>query len=183
MKRPITKTYAAVYLSQSDSDAIYDFLSYGWGIQPGTISRNLHVTLYSSPMRLPELRSSREEVRIDCDISETRFMLMAPGGENPRPEISSAFNKVGIRFTRRNVGIESIQNLRRRVCYYETPEILGRRRPSTHTHNAFGAREFQPHMTLLKPGAKIGADLYEIGAAFRRHFQYICLDNFVVKVN
>ena len=183
MKRTLTGTYAAAYLSRQDREAIHEFLSYGWGIDPSSIVTNLHLTLYTAPMHLPSVRETREDIEIECDVSETRFMLMAPGGENPRPELAPSQNKVGIRFTRRNVGIEAIHSLRQRVCYYETSEIIGSRQPSGRQNNAFGARQYQPHMTLLRRGAIFEADLSEIGAAFRNAFQYIRFDTFIIKVS
>jgi hypothetical protein len=110
-------------------------------------------------------------------------MVMAPGGQNPRPEIDPAKNKVGIRLTSRNSALEDIYRLRERVCYYETAETIGQRRPSNRKYNAYGALWYQPHMTLLQPGTRIDRDLHEIGAAFRSNFQYIRFDTFAIRTN
>jgi hypothetical protein len=63
---------------------------------------------------------------------------------------------------------------------YETPDVLGLRQPSNHIRNAFGARHFQPHITLLKKGFGLDRDLTKIGEAFRASISPIRLNRFIV---
>ena len=107
---------------------------------------------------------------------DTRFIVMAPGGENPRPELEPAKRKVGIRIQRKNIARPAILRLRERLLIHETPEVLGTRRRSTHSFNAFGARHFQPHMALLRPGSGIDRDLTKLGVLFRNEIKSLTFD-------
>ena len=100
-------------------------------------------------------------------------MVLAPGGENPRPELEPAKKSVGIRLTKRNIAIEGIQTLRHQMISLETSELVGRRKRSTAWTSCFGARDYQPHIKLLKPGSEIDRDLKPIGRYFRMCFQTI----------
>jgi hypothetical protein len=175
-------TYAGIYLSRHDEDAVREFLSYGWGIPHNQLTRRFHLTIYRAPIKLPALIPAVEQISIECDIAETRFMVMAPGGENPRPDIEPSRHRIGIRLTRRNAGLEEIHRLRQRLCWYETAEVVGTRRSSDRNYNAFGARYYQPHLTLLLPGTHIERDLREIGNAFRQHFQWVRFDTFRIEL-
>ena len=75
-----------------------------------------------------------------------------------------------------------IMAFRQRLLVYETQAVLGNRRPSTHRTNAFGARHFQPHMALLKPGSGIDRDLTKLGKLFRDHVRDLTFDRFVIEV-
>ena len=63
---------------------------------------------------------------------------------------------------RKNIAQPEILRLRERLHIHETPEVLGSRRRSTHSFDAFGARHFQPHMALLRPGNGIDRDLKKL---------------------
>lgn len=114
--------------------------------------------------------------------SETRFMVMAPGGENPRPELDPGKSKVGIRIHRQSSALPSILGYRDRLLSHETERVLGRRSPSTHRTNAFGARHFQPHMAILRAGSGVDRDLKVIGAPFREALNNLTFDRFAVEV-
>ena len=128
------------------------------------------------------LQPTVESVRIVVPASETRFMVMAPGGENPRPNLIPAQRKVGIRLQRRSIAMPLILGLRERLLKYETPEVLGSRRASTHRTNAFGARSFQPHMTVLRAGSGVDHDLTALGNPFREHVGDLTFDRFEIDV-
>jgi hypothetical protein len=64
-------TYAAIYLSRHDRDAVSEFLTYGWGIAPDKIVRQLHLTIYAAQPRLPGIFDTREDILIECDVSES----------------------------------------------------------------------------------------------------------------
>ena len=56
------------------------------------------------------------------------------------------------------------------------------RRPSTRKRNAFGARHFQPHMTILRAGSGIDRNLKRIGDPFREALGDLLFDRFVIDV-
>ena len=58
-------------------------------------------------------------------------MVLAPGGENLRPELDPARRSVAIRLTRRNRAVPDIQALWTKMRRLETPEVVGTRKPST----------------------------------------------------
>lgn len=66
-------------------------------------------------------------VRIVLPANETRFMVMAPGGENPRPDLDPATRKLGVRVHRRSRAMQPILELRERLTKFETE--YGRRLP------------------------------------------------------
>jgi hypothetical protein len=99
--------------------------------------------------------------------TDTRFMVMIPGGESPRPEIDPGMKKVGIRIHRASSVLDEIINLRNDLSKYETREVLGDRSSSSRKKSAFGPRHFQPHIALLKPGSGINSDLTLVGKIFR----------------
>jgi hypothetical protein len=141
---------------------------------------NLHVTVYHARREITDLSDSKETVEVLIEPNSLRFMVMAPGGENPRGDIDPSQNPIGIRIKRNSAGTEKLLDLRSRFYRLETVEVLGSRKPSSHTRNAFGARYFQPHITLLRPGLPIDRDLAEIGTMFRKAVSPIRLDRFVV---
>jgi 2'-5' RNA ligase len=107
-------------------------------------------------------------------------MVMAPGGENPRPELSPAMRKVGIRVHNKSNFRKTIDELRNELIEFETKEVLGNRIQSSRSRNAFGSKFFQPHITLLKAGSGIQDDLTEVGNLFRDCVNEITFDKFVI---
>ena len=100
-------------------------------------------------------------------------MVMAPGGENPRPDLEPARRKVGIRVQRKSATYKAIQGFRAELLQFESDKVLGGRRPSTRARNAFGARHFQPHMSLLRAGSGVDRDLTVVGKDFRETFELL----------
>jgi hypothetical protein len=109
-------------------------------------------------------------------------MVLAPGGENPRPELNPARRSVGIRLTKRNSAIAQIQEMRRSIYELETPRVVGTRKRTTAWTNCFGARHYQPHITLLRPGSEIERDLRPLGESFRSAFNEISFGKYEIKV-
>lgn len=70
---------------------------------------------------------------------------------------------------------------RSRFYVLETPEVLGSHRPSTDTRSAFGARHFQPHVTVLRKASGVDSDLTKAGRAFREAIPAVRFDRFVVR--
>ena len=147
------------------------------GIPRRVVQRGMHLTVYYARRFLPGGPNNRiQPISIELDVKETRFMVLAPGGENPRPELVPSKRSVGIRLTRRNIAVPHIQKLRREMSSRETPRIIGRRTPSTAKYSCFGARRYQPHIKLLRPGSEIDRDMTELGKAFRNHFSVLKFD-------
>lgn len=176
------EVYALLWVTRECEIRISDFLL-SRDIPRSAIYCEMHLTVYYARRLLPGLsrRLETRPVKISADALETRFMVLAPGGENPRPELDPARRSVGLRLTKRNQAINEIQALRGEMCRLETPEVVGRRRPSTAWTNCFGARSYQPHIKLLRSGNGIHCDLRLIGEAFRAHFNTIEFDRYQIR--
>ena len=177
-----TEVWAQLLLSESDRSRIQDFLVSAVGVKPSRVVRNMHLTVYYARRPIPGVVSTVEPAGVLVPAQETRFMVMAPGGENPRPELEPGKRKVGIRIRRGTSAFALILGFRARLLEFETKAVLGKRPPSTQRRNAFGARYFQPHMALLRAGSGIDGDLTKIGKAFREVLGTLTFDTFVIDV-
>ena len=173
--------YALLWVSRRSTKIIRDLLSCECKIPVKAIERKLHLTVYHGRRQLPGLTSYNRAVSIVADPLETRFMVLAPGGENPRPELEPSKCSVGIRLTRRNQAVEGIQNLRADVFRFETKDVIGNRKPTSAWKSCFGARNYQPHIKLLRPGSEIDHNLTKLGEIFRSKIDEIEFDRFQVR--
>ena len=64
----------------------------------------------------------------------------------------------------------------------ETTEVTKSRKATTDWTNAFGARHYQPHIKLLKPGSGVDRDLTKIGDMFRDRIGRIDFGKFEIRV-
>lgn len=174
MKRSYPEVYALLYLTRRCEANIAEFF-HSWGVPEGSIQSGMHLTVYYARRKLPRLqdRQATRMLSIKADVDETRFMVLAPGGENPRPELEPARRSVGIRLTKRNIAIKKIQLLRQQMIALETSQVVGERKPSTKWTSCFGARHYQPHIKLLRPGSEVDQDLTTLGHHFRACFNTI----------
>ncbi len=177
------EVWAMLYMSRKDTTRIRDFFIKEIGIDEAFVTRNVHLTIYHARRIMPGLVPLDEEANIVVYADETRFMVMAPGGENVRPHLDPAKRKVGIRIHKQSIARPAILTYRERLLEFETQDVLGNRKPSTATKSAFGSRYFQPHMTLLEAGSGVDSDLTKIGARFRAHFGCFKFDRFKIKIN
>ena len=177
------QTYALLWVSKRSQQEIKHILNYECEIPESVIQRDMHLTIYHGRRLLPGLVPYCDFVQIESDVTETRFMVFVPGGENPRREIDPSMHSVGIRLTKRNVAIDEIQRLRASIYQFETEEVIGNRKPTSAWKNCFGARNYQPHIELLQPENKIHRDLKKIGETFRANIDHIVFDKFEVKCN
>lgn len=129
---------------------------------------------------MPDVEEINKTCRLSIDTLDTRFMVLAPGGENPRPNLIPAKKKVGIRIHKSSKFRDKILEYRQQFFLHETPKVLGLRKPSSKTRNAFGARSFQPHIAILKSGSGIQTDLTEVGDDFRDFVHEIHFDRFII---
>ncbi len=174
--------YALLLVTKASEERVSSFLAQMGGIRKSVIRRGLHLTVYYARRPLPGLVEGTWPVHISANTDETRFMVLAPGGENPRPEIDPRRHSIGIRLTRRNRAIADIQQLRKSVYQLETDRVVGCRKRTTAWTSCFGARHYQPHITLLRSDSRIQHDLTEIGSAFRSEVEGIEFDRFQIKV-
>ena len=182
MYRNTPEVYAILRVSESNEIEIRKWLYKEMKFPLESIRTGLHLTVYYARRILPQIKNTKETVNIHANIKETRFMVLAPGGENPREELIPSKRSVGIRLTRRNVAIEKIQILRKRIYSHETKEVIGTRKPTSAWRNCFGARHYQPHISLLRPHSGIDSNLSIIGEKFRATFDTVTFDQFIVSV-
>jgi hypothetical protein len=130
---------------------------------------------------MSSLNEIKRTLLFSIDTLETRFMVLAPGGENPRPDLIPGKLKVGIRVKNGSTLRKKIIELRDSLIAHETEYVLGNRKPSTKSRNAFGARNFQPHIALLNAGSGIQTNLTEVGNNFRDSIPEIYFDKFIIQ--
>ena len=172
---------AMLRVSSECEQQITDVVVEQLGVKRSRIQSDLHLTVYHGRRRLPGLRDMSLPVDIVIDTAETRFMVLAPGGENPRFELDPGSLSVGIRVTKRNPAVADIQRLRENVYQFETAAVIGSRKRTTAWTNCFGSRHYQPHIRLLKPWSKIQRDLTELGQVFRSEIEKLHMDVFCIE--
>jgi hypothetical protein len=175
------EVWAQLWLCAEDCARIRDLLISNNLARLKSIIPNMHMTVYHA-RRLMPVSALNESIAVVVPTAETRFMVLAPGGENPRPELEPARCKVGIRIQKKNAARGEIRAFRERLLIYETPNVLGGRLPSNSQRNAFGARSFQPHVALMRPGSRIDRDLTKTGMLFRSHIEYLTFDRFSIEI-
>ena len=173
--------WAMLFVAKESERAIHRFLTQQMGLRPALLHKRLHLSVYHARRALDGLTDSEERVAIEVSAEDLRFMAMAPGGENPKPEIDPTRCHVGVRVKRSSPATQAIHAFRSRFFPLETLDVIGVRKPSSPVRNAFGARHFQPHVTLIRPHNGLNPDLKEIGSAFRAALVGIKFDRFVVK--
>ena len=178
----VTEVWAQLWLSSSDCMRIRDLLVDENLVKPSSIIPKMHLTVYHCRRPMPGLTPLDEGAHVVIPTAGTRFMVLAPGGENPRPELEPRRCKVGIRIQRTNTARAQILDYRERLLSHETLNVLGGRPPSNMTRNAFGARSFQPHIALVRPGSRIERDLTKTGAVFRAKIDHLTLDRFTIDI-
>ena len=160
---------------------IHDFFIKEHNIHPDFLINNLHLTVYHSRRPMPDVVEMSKPCSFTLDTIESRFMVLAPGGENPRPELVPGRRKVGIRIKKSSEFMNVIMAFRKEFFLFETEEVLGKRKPSSKVRNAFGSRHFQPHITILKSGSGIQTNLTEVGDDFRDFVHEIKFDKVIVQ--
>lgn len=174
--------YALLWVTKACEARIRGLLVEAGGIPEDAVQRGLHLTVYYARRWLPGVELINRPVRISANAAETRFMVLAPGGENPRRDLVPSHRSVGIRLTKRNSAMAEIQELRMSLCRFETPSVLGCRRPTTKWRSAFGASNYQPHIKLLQPGSSVGDDLTVLGRFFREELEQIDFGRFEIRL-
>ena len=174
--------WAQLFLSREDSLRVRNFFDREIGIDPFFIAQRMHITVYHALGPIPGVVPLSENARVALSVSDTRFMVMVPGGETARPGIDPATRKIGIRIQKRSATMAAIMEFRNRLIRHESEDVLDGLRSSTRNRSAFGAPNFQPHMTVLRSGSGIPSDLTPIGARFRETMGILTFDRFAVEV-
>jgi hypothetical protein len=126
-----TMIWVMAFLDYYSEELIRTFFVESCGIKKRLVQREMHCTIYHARRRLAGLSDIEEPISILVPGSELRMMVMAPGGENPRPDIDPSNRSVGIRIRRADGAAKPFEAIRERFLSLETPTILGSRPPST----------------------------------------------------
>lgn len=177
-----TEVWAQLVLREADALRIQDFFLNQIGIKRRCILRGMHITVYHCRRPMPNLEATCEPASVIIPAQDMRFMVMAPGGENPHPSLEPAMRKIGVRVHKSSKATSQIREYRNRLIIHETPKVLGSRARSTNFKNAFGARHFQPHMSVLYAGNGVDRDLTIIGDKFRDSIGDLVFDEFVIDI-
>ena len=177
------KIHAFLRVSQYSEDRIKEFLTDICGVRSSALWNDLHLTVYEGRVRLPGLVEELRKVNIAADPAETRFMLLRPGGVNPQSDIEPRDSPIGIRLTGRNGGVSEIRRLRQEIIEYEREKEFRNHKHSTLKFNAFGPREYIPHIKLMQRDNRISKPLKDIGVLFRDEIEPIHFTHFAVHVN
>lgn len=84
--RPEFEVWAQLFLCDSDADLIKAFLIKQYNVKPNKLIPRMHITIYHARRPMWRLAPADESARVVILTNSTRFMVLAPGGENPRPE-------------------------------------------------------------------------------------------------
>lgn len=177
-----TEIWAQLKLCADDCKRVRELLITELGFDRRFVFRDFYLRVYYARRPLRGVGSVTEVAHVVLPVAATRLMVLAPGGENPRPELDPATHMIGFRIQRANPARSVIMEYRARLLVHESVRVRGRRLPSDHRWNAFGARHFQPHFALLRPGSGVGRDLRLVGVPFRERFKELAFDQFVIKV-
>ena len=176
------RAFVLLRLSKSSEKRLSDFLVDQLNFPRSRLKRNLHITLYEARRRLEGLSSFERSALIRVPSDVWRFMVVAPGGENPRPDIDQLTRPLALRTVRTSDAYQSIQKLRSEFLAFETDKVLSGRRTSGPRRNAFGSRHYQPHVTLIGSGHGIEGDLSEYGEVLRRQLGDLEFDKLSCRV-
>ena len=173
--------WAIALLSAESETEVHRFLISSLGVSRQFLRKNLHLTIYHSRRRLPGLEDYQEDIKVEVEPKYWRFMTIAPGGENPRPDIDTSKRPVGVRIQRAAPAYNQILELRSRFYPFETQEALAGRKPSGDRRSAFGSHHYQPHVSLLRSGSGIDPSLSKAGVLFRTAVPKLTFDRFSVR--
>jgi hypothetical protein len=174
------KICAYLKVAKKSVDIIHAFFYEEFGIARKHLISNMHLTVYYSRRPMPMIEEVYRGCHMVLDTYETKFMVLTPGGENPKDHIVPEDHKIGVRVKRISLLRESIYKYREYFYEHETTKVLGKRKPSTKSRNAFGAKSFQPHISLLHRHNGIIDNLTVVGEMFREFVPEIYFDKFVV---
>ena len=118
--------FALLWLDSRSASALRAALEEA-GLHPQSLLSDDHLTVDHARRSLPELRPVRRTVSIDCNLAETRTMVLVPRGENPRLGVIPSRHSLALRHTRRNVAVPEIQALRAELTVHSLRDTSSRR--------------------------------------------------------
>jgi hypothetical protein len=180
-KRHKFEIWCQFMMSKNSQNEVHNFFRRHFFIDNKYLIHNMHVTIYHSRRPMIDLKEVEAKCNYSLDTNETRFMVLAPGGENPHPDLIPAYRKVGIRIKKGTDIRKVIDDYRTEVLKYENNRTLGNRKPSNRSRNAFGSRYFQPHISILKAGSGIISDLSKVGESFRDYVHELHFDKYIIR--
>ena len=74
-----------LFVAESSESEIREFLVNAVGVRVGRVVREPHLTVYHARRKM-DVHECEEKTSITIPSLDFRFMLMAPGGENPRSD-------------------------------------------------------------------------------------------------
>jgi hypothetical protein len=80
------EVWAQLWLCEEDTIRIKNLPSSQGIVRRSSVMNRLHITVYHARRAMPGLADCSEAISITMPTAETRFMVLAPGGENPRPD-------------------------------------------------------------------------------------------------
>src|SRR5258708_4104448 len=143
-------------LDRSSHQKLEDFFVENYPMKRKRIKKEMHLTIYHARRPLMGLNNHIKDISVRIDSHDLRFMVMVPGGENKRPDVNPETSPIGLRVTRQSVAMKRILGLRQQFLDYETSKVLGGSRLRRVEMHFWGARHFQPHITVLWSGKELG---------------------------
>ena len=176
------RVFGLLFLGKEEEARLKAFLNLELNIPEACLNKNYHITVYEARIELPGLNPLQRSVSVQVPASMWRFMVMAPGGENERPEINPDERQIGLRLHRSADAYSRVSELRANFFRLEAAAGVPKRNRSTLRLSAFGARNYQPHMTICQPGHGLGRNLSPHGEALRAGLGDLHFDRFEVRV-
>ncbi len=177
------RVFGILYLSAESARELRRVLVGKLGVPDHAVKPNLHLTVYESRRRLEGLEPFSKHVRIEVQSNDLRFMAVAPGGENPRPELDPASRPLALRIRRASAAYSEIQQCRSQFLALETPEVLSGRSPSGPRRSAFGSHHYQPHITVCSRDHGLTGDLRPYGEILRTSLRSVRFNRLVCRVH
>lgn len=181
MQRAQHTIWAMAFLEPQSEEMLRKFFVDQCGVKQRLVVRDMHCTVYHARRPIAEVANNEEPIDIWIPGPELRMMTLAPGGENPRPEIDTTKSPIGMRIRRASGASDPLEKLRNRFVSLETDTVLGNRLPSNRLRSAFGARHYQPHIAVLRAKSLSDPDLSKIGFLLRSQVHGIKFDRLVVR--
>ena len=113
---------------------------------------------------------------------ETRFMVMSPGGDNPRNKKSVHRSKIGIRFTKRSPLFNELDAIRQHLSFLDNQALPLTSSNTGRNDNAYGVKRFIPHITLINRNNNLPNNLHGLGAKFREDIREITFSDIKIEV-
>lgn len=177
------RVFGILYLSAESARELRRVLVGKLGVPDHAVKPNLHLTVYESRRMLEGLEPFSKHVRVEVQAKDLRFMVVAPGGENPRPDLDPATRPLALRVRRDSAAYTDIQKYRSQFLAFESPRVLAGRSPSGPRKSAFGSHHYQPHITVCSRAHGLTGDLRPYGDILRTSLGSVTFNRLVCRVH